>query len=54
MPVTTAAMWGFENSRGADSAIWGTLGSGAMGRKQNFSAIWGTSAAVQSPVATIQ
>jgi hypothetical protein len=54
MPVSTATIWGLGTSRGADSAIWGTLGSGAVSRKQDFSAIWGTSAAVRSSVETIQ
>jgi hypothetical protein len=49
MPVSTSEIWGFESSPVVDSAIWGTLGSGAVRRKQNFSAIWGTSANQAEP-----
>jgi hypothetical protein len=49
MPACTALIWGLDAFAGADSAIWGTLTAGAASkeqaasRKQDFSAIWGTS-----------
>jgi hypothetical protein len=43
MPVSTALIWGREAVAGANTAIWGTLGRGGATRKQDFSAIWGTS-----------
>jgi hypothetical protein len=42
-PVSTALIWGFDAVPGANSAIWGTLAIGDAVRRQDFSAIWGTS-----------
>jgi len=43
MPVSTAVIWGAGVFPGANSAIWGTSATAGANRKQDFSAIWGTS-----------
>ena len=43
MPVSTAVIWGAYNFPGGNSAIGGTSAVGGAKRRQNFSAIWGTS-----------
>jgi hypothetical protein len=43
MPVSTALTWGANVGPGVDSAIWGTSAAGGANKRQDFSAIWGTS-----------
>ncbi|HTW66415.1 MAG TPA: hypothetical protein VME17_17450 [Bryobacteraceae bacterium] len=41
-PLTTSAIWGFDASAGAESAIWGTLPAQPAQASPPSSAIWGT------------
>jgi len=46
IPACTALIWGYNvYAAGTNSAIWGTAAIGGAHRQQDFSAIWGTSAA---------